>query len=419
MKLGVPTLGLLCCLGFVPLSYSADLTWPQWRGPDRTDISQETGLLQEWPSGGPKLLWTFEKAGLGYSSFAVVGDRLYTLGSRNQTEQVLCLNASTGQEIWAADIGEELENGWGGGPRGTPTVDGDRVYALGGQGTLVCVDAASGNVQWSKTMQSLGGRKPNWGYTESVLVDGDKVLCTPGGNQGTMAALNKRTGERIWQSQQITDGAQYASIIPAEINGDWQYIQLTMNTLFGIKADDGSLLWSSEWPPGRTAVIPTPIVRGNLVYISSGYGAGCKLVKINEDYSTEDLYFNQNMKNHHGGVLLLGDLLYGFSDGLGWTCQDFATGEIVWNTGRDRDPIKKGALTYADGRLYLVDEGTGAVALVEASDKEYTERGRFDLPKKSEIRSNRGKVWTHPVVVNGKLYVRDQEYVFCYDVRAN
>ncbi|HSG72734.1 MAG TPA: PQQ-binding-like beta-propeller repeat protein, partial [Planctomycetaceae bacterium] len=386
--------------------------------PDRTDVSQEKGLLQEWPEAGPKLLWTFEDAGIGYSSFAVVGERLYTMGSRDKTEQVICLNASSGQEIWAADIGEELEDGRGGGPRGTPAVDGDRIYAMGGQGTLVCVNAADGYVLWSVTMQSLGGKKPGWGFSESVLVDGNKVLCTPGGAKGTVAALDKQTGELIWQTKEITDNAHYVSIMPAEINGDHQYVQLTQNTLFGIKAEDGKLLWSSEWPPGRTAVVPTPIIRDNYVYISSGYGAGCKLVKINKDYSTEDVYFNQNMKNHHGGVLLVGDLLYGFSDGLGWTCQDFMSGDIVWNAGRDRSALQKGAVTYADGRLYCVDERTGDVALLEANDKGYEEAGRFSLPKKSPIRPDRAMVWTHPVVVNGKLFVRDQSLVFCYEVSA-
>ena len=411
-------LNISCTFCFIGSAFSADLTWPQWRGPDRTDVSQETGLLQEWPAEGPKLQWTFEDAGLGYSSFAIVGDRLYTLGARDKTEQVICLNSSTGQELWAAEVGEELEDGRGGGPRGTPAVDGDRIYAMGGQGILVCVDATKGKVQWSVSMQSLGGRKPGWGFSESVLVDGDKVLCTPGGKQGTVAALNKNTGELIWQSKEITDNAHYVSIMPAKINGDHQYVQLTQNTLFGLKADDGSLLWSSEWPPGRTAVVPTPIIKDNYVYISSGYGAGCKLVKVNKDYSTEDVYFNQNMKNHHGGVLMLGDQLFGFSDGLGWTCQDFMTGEIVWNAGRDRKALQKGAVTYADGRLYCVDEKSGDIALLEAADKGYEEKGRFSLPKKSPIRPAKAMVWTHPVVVNGKLFLRDQDLVFCYDVSA-
>ncbi len=403
--------GSLCLLA-CGLS-AAEFSWPQWRGPDRTDVSQETGLLREWPESGPKLVWTFEDAGVGYSSFAVVDGKLYTLGARNQTEFILCLDLADARELWAAELGPQLKNGYGDGPRGTPTVDGDRVYALGGQGILVCVALNGGSVIWKVDMKDFGGRRPGWGYCESVLVDGNMVVCTPGGGKGTMLALDKSNGEKIWQSEDITDGAHYASIMSADIHGEHQYIQLTQNTLFGIAAKDGKLLWKSPWPPGRTAVVPTPIVRGNEVYITSGYGAGCKLVRINEDYTAEDVYFNTEMKNHHGGVVLIGDYLYGHSD-AGWICQDFATGETKW---RERNKLGKGCLTAADGMLYCVDERSGVVALVEATSEAYTERGRFTLPRRSD-NAAKNTVWTHPVVVNGKLYLRDQELIFCYDVSA-
>jgi outer membrane protein assembly factor BamB len=258
---------------------AASFDWPQWRGPDRSDVSKETGLLKKWPTEGPKRLWLYENAGNGYSGPAIAHGKYFTIGTRDGNECVLALDANTGKELWVAKIGGELDNRWGSGPRGTPTIDGDRVYALSGKGDLACINVADGKVMWTASMNALGGKTPGWGYTESVLVDGDKVVCTPGGSKGALAAFNKADGKVIWRSTDFTDEAQYASIIPADINGQRQYIQLTMQHVAGISAKDGKQLWSSDWP-GRTAVIPTPIYRDSHVYISSGYGAGCKLVKI-------------------------------------------------------------------------------------------------------------------------------------------
>jgi len=402
---------------------SAD-DWPQWRGPYRTDISPAEGLMQQWPADGPELVWQYEQAGLGYSSFAIVDDKLFTMGTRNETEHVFCLDANTGNELWTTEVGPFLENGWGGGPRSTPAVDGEFVYVLSGKGHLACLAVENGNTKWNVDITELGGKIPNWGYSESVLVDGDKVLCTPGAKDGTVMAFNKINGEVLWkaavtaniekdgETKQQPAKAHYSSIMPAIMNGEPQYVQLTQNTLFGIQAGSGKVLWQTPWPPGRVAVIPTPLIKDNYVYITSGYGAGCKLVKVNQDYSVDEIYFNNEMKNHHGGVILLGETIYGHSD-AGWIAQDFMSGETLW---RERRELGKGCVTFAEGHLYCVDEKTGTVALVEATREEYREKSRFDLPEKSDIRSPKGKVWTHPVVINGKLYLRDQEYIFCYDV---
>lgn len=386
--------------------------WPRWRGPDRNDISKETGLLKAWPKEGPRQVWIFKEGGNGYSGFAVVAGKLYTMRAVKETEELICLDAKTGKLLWAAPIGSKLNNGWGDGPRGTPTVDGNRVYAMGGQGTLIAVDAASGKVGWKKTMSELGGKTPNWGYAESVLVDGKLVLCTPGGNKGTLAALNKDTGALVWQTRDWTDPAHYSSVVPAEINGKHQYVQLSPQSFAGVDAATGKVLWKSDWP-GKTAVIPTPIVRGNQVYITSGYGVGCKSVKIEKDFKVTTLYDNKVMKNHHGGVVLVGDHLYGHNDSA-WVCQDFATGAEVWAERK----LGKGAVTCADGMLYLLEESTGAVALIEANPKGWNEHGRFTLAPQTEIRSPKGKVWTHPTISGGKLYLRDQDLIFCFDISA-
>ncbi|MFT7640674.1 MAG: outer membrane protein assembly factor BamB [Pirellulaceae bacterium] len=388
--------------------------WPQWQGPDRTNLSKETGLLQDWPADGPKQSWIFNDAGLGYSGIAVVGDTLYTMGARDDAEYLIAVNVNDGSQKWSVQIGTLLTNNWGDGPRSTPTVDGDLVFALGGNGTLTCVSAVDGSPKWKSEAKELGGNRPGWGYCESVLLDGDRVVWTPGGKNGAVVAALKLTGETVWQSKAFTDGAQYSSITIAELNGKKQYIQIVMNKLVGLDAADGSLLWESEWP-GRTAVIPTPIFHDGQVFITSGYGAGCKLVKPAADGSAADVYVNKNMKNHHGGVLLYKDHIYGYSDGLGWTCLNFATGEIVWN---EKQGLGKGCLTYADNRLYLVEERTGDIALIEASSEGFKEHGKFTLSPQTERRKPSGKIWTHPTVANGKLFLRDQELLHCYDIKS-
>ena len=388
--------------------------WPQWRGPDRTDVSKETGLLKSWPEGGPKRVWLFQNAGLGYAGPSIVAGKLFTMGIRDNAEQLIAVDANEGKELWAAKIGEALKNNWGDGPRGTPTVDGDRVYALSGRGDLICASVADGKILWQRTMKEHGGKTPGWGYTESVLVDGNKVLCTPGGQKGAIVALDKKTGELLWQSADFTDGAQYASIIAADHNGARQYIQLTMQHVAGLSAKDGKVLWTADWP-GKTAVIPTPIFHDGQVYVTAGYGVGCMALKIGDNNTVSGVYTNKVMKNHHGGVILVDGHLYGHSDGPGWVCQNFKTGEEVW---AEKSALGKGAVAYADGMLYCLAENNGTVALVEASPKGWKEHGRFKLDPQTTQRSPSGRIWTHPVVTGGRLYLRDQELLSCYDVKA-
>lgn len=399
----------------------ADADWPTWRGPDRSDHSPDTGLLKAWPDNGPKLLWTFTDGGKGYSSPSIVDDQLIFTGSRGDKAEIICLDAKTGKEVWAAPIGNDPEEGyntkWGAGTRGAPTVSDGLVYAMSATGQLTCVSAKDGSRKWTTSLvDDFGGKIPSWGYSESPLVDGDKLIVTPGGKGGAIVALDKKSGKTIWKSEDLTDNAQYSSVIVADVNGKRQYIQLFMNTLAGVSAEDGKLLWSVEFPEGRTAVIPTPIYHDGHVYFTAGYSAGCKLVKI-DGGEPEVVYENKNMTNHHGGVVLVDGYLYGFSDGKGLVCQDWKTGEREWN--EIDDGLVKGAIHYADGMLYGLNENNGSVFLAEATPKGYSEKGRFDLPRETTLRKGTsGKIWTHPVVVGGRLYLRDQDLVFCFDVKG-
>ncbi len=407
---------LLAIVGFTLNSAPANLfagenDWPQWRGPNRTGLSNESGLLESWPENGPELVWIHHDGGLGYSSNAVVDDRLYTMGLREDAEFVIALDLDDGHEVWSTEIGPLFTNGWGNGPRSTPTIRDGRVYALGAAGDIVCLQAADGKLVWNRTMADFGGSTPDWGYVESPLVDGERVVLTPGGTSGAVVTLDRSTGDLLWQSKQFTDAAQYSSIIAVENHGVSQYVQRTMQSVVGLSLS-GQVLWHAVFP-GRTAVIPTPIYRDGHVYVTAGYGTGCMMTEIDKNQKASQVYANKVMKNHHGGVVLVGDHIYGYSDGYGWTCQAFDSGELVWN---EKEALGKGSVCYAAGRLYCLAEN-GDVAMVEASPKGYLERGRFRLDPQTQQRHPRGAIWSHPVVANGKLYLRDQELILCYDIK--
>ncbi len=391
---------------------SVQADWPRWRGANFDDLSADKGLAKEWPSSGPKQVWLNQDIGLGYSGYAIVGDMLYTMGARDVVEYVIAIDAKTGKEKWAAEVGALLTNNWGNGPRSTPTVDGGKVYAMSGKGSLVCLNAADGKEVWRVTMDSLGGKVPGWGYTESPLVDGNMVVCTPGGGQGCMAAFDKNTGKKVWQSAEWMDPAQYSSIVPVTHNGARQLIQLTMQHVAAVNAADGKVLWKSDFP-GKTAVIPTPIFNNGDVFVAAGYGVGCKMVHVGDGNEVKDVYANTDLVNHHGGVVLYDGNLYGFCDGKGWTCMDFKTGAVKW---QEKKALRKGAIHAADGKLYLLEEDTGTVVLIDASPEGWKEHGRFTLNPQTMQRAKSGKIWTHPVVDGGKLYLRDQELLFCFDV---
>lgn len=379
--------------------------WPQWRGPNRDGISKETGLLKQWPAEGPALVWKASGAGGGYSSFSVANGKLYTMGLRGDREFVVAFDVATGKEAWATPHGGAFRNDRGDGPRGTPTLDGDRLYALGGSGDLTALDARTGKIVWSKNvLKEFGGSNITWGISESPLVLGNKVLVNAGGPGASIVALNKADGSVIWKSQ--SDKAGYSSAIPAEINGTTQVVFFTAQRAVGLDAKDGRLLWEYGKPSNRVANVATPIARGNRVFISSDYGTGGGVVEIKADNKAEEIWFAQDMRNHHSSSVLIGDYLYGFSSNI-LTAIRFDTGEIAW---RDRS-VGKGSLVFADGNLYCFSEN-GVVGLVEATPTGYKEKGRFKIPQDNL------PTWTHPVVVGGRLYLRDQDTIYAYDVRA-
>jgi len=313
-----------------------EANWPGWRGPNQDGVSTETSLLQKWPAGGPPQEWLFEDCGLGYSGPAILGNRLYILGARNGEEQLICLQASDGKELWSATIGPILENAWGNGPRSTPTVDGEHVYALGGQGNLVCFSSKEGSQVWSQAMQDLGGSRPVWGYSESPTVHGEKILCTPGGEEGAIVALDKISGDLLWQTSELTDIAHYSSIVVTEHLDKQVGIQILVSQLVGLDLENGHVLWTVPWQ-GRVAVIPTPLVWKDKVYVTAGYGVGCMMVQMGDDHTATLVYDNHLVTNQHGGVIRLGENIFGHSDKKGWTCQlarKFGRKNMSWAKGQ-------------------------------------------------------------------------------------
>ncbi|MCA1577542.1 MAG: PQQ-like beta-propeller repeat protein [Acidobacteria bacterium] len=382
----------------------AGANWPQWRGPNRDGVSKETGLLKQWPAEGPPLLWKSSGAGNGYSSFAIANGRLYTMGLRGDREYVIAFDIANGKEAWATPHGGAFRNDRGNGPRGTPTVEGNRVYALGGNGDLSSLDARTGKIVWSKNvLQEFGGSNITWGISESPLVLGNKVLVNAGGRNASIVALNKDNGAVIWKSQ--SDEAGYSSAIPLQVNGGTQVVFFTAQRAVGLDVNDGRLLWEYGKPSNRTANVATPVARGNRVFISSDYGTGGGVVEIKADGQAQEIYFTKDMRNHHSSSILVGDYLYGFS-GAVLTAMKFDTGEIAW---RDRS-VGKGSLVFADGHLYAFSEG-GVVGLIEATPEGYREKGRFRIQQESL------PTWAHPVVAGGRLYLRDQDTIYAYDVK--
>jgi outer membrane protein assembly factor BamB len=414
--------------------------WPQWQGPDRNAVSKERGLLQEWPKEGPALAWKVSGLGGGYNAPSIAAGRIFGMSSRGDDEVVWALSESDGSTLWTPRLGPALRQGMPQGREGagcTPTVDGERLYVLGLGGELACLQATDGKIIWQLNLQrDLGGRLPTWRFNESPLVDGDKVICTPGAEDAMLAALDKATGKTVWKSQAPggTDGgaggpgrfgsgsgAAYASAIAVDFDGQRQYVQLTAKALVGIAASDGKFLWEYKRAANTHRInCSTPLYHDGHVFAASAYGAGGGLVKLSKDANggikAEEVWFSKKMQNHHGGMIIVDGCLYGANggnEGGALVCLDFKTGNVLWDMSDDagrRAP--KGSLALADGRLYYRTEN-GAMLLIEPSAKGYVERGRFEQPDRSDK-----PAWPHPVIANGRLYLRDQDVLLCYAVKA-
>ncbi len=395
----------------MPLQAAAD-DWPQWRGPHRDGVSKETGLADEWAAGGPPLLWRADGFGEGYGSVSVADGALHVQGTRGGRSVVFALEAATGDVRWARELGPRLRDGRGNGPRGTPTVAGDSLYALTGMGELARIGLSDGRVAWQRNiLQDFGQRNLSWGISESPLIEGDRVVVMPGGAMGAIAALDRDTGETVWTSAELTDRAGYSSLVAVDLGGGESPLRailgFTARAGVGVRASDGELLWRYLQPANRTANAATPIHSDGLVFYTSAYGVGGGALRVTVtggEVSSGQAWFESSLQNHHGGVVLHEGRLYGFF-GRALACVDFETGRIVW---RNRS-VGKGSLTLADGKLYLVGESRVA-GLARATPKGYDELGRFRL-------EDRGwPSWAHPVVSNGVLYIRNWDELQAYDV---
>jgi outer membrane protein assembly factor BamB len=384
--------------------------WPQWHGPDRNNISKETGLLKQWPSSGPKLVWSIRGLGSGYGSLAIKGDRIYVQGTKNNQSVVFALDRATGKPVWNAPLGRALDQDRGGGPRGTPTVEGDSLYALSENGDLACIRGKDATVVWKRNILSdFGGRNPYWLISESPLPDGNKLIVTPGGRGAGMVALDKASGKEIWRASQLNDPAGYASCIIADVHKVRTIMNLTAESGVGVRATDGKLMWSYGKAANGTANCTTPVYHEGKVFYTSAYGTGCGLLALTPtdgEIKAQEMYFSRDMQNHHGGVIFHQGHVYGSSNAI-LTCLDWATGKPVW---KDRG-VGKGSLTLADGMLFLFGENN-TVGLAEASPEAYREKGRFTIEDQGR------PSWAHPVVCGGKLFIRNQDYLNCYDIKA-
>jgi len=395
--------------------------WSQWRGANRDGVLKTTTNLNlNWSEKQPPLLWVFRQAGLGYSAPVIVGTTLYCQGAVDEKGFAFALDTKTGNLKWKKELGPESVPDRENCPRGSVTVDGDKLYLIRGIGQIHCLSAIDGKVIWQKDfIKDFNGKlMSRWGFSESPLIDGNLVICTPGGDDGTMVALDKNTGSVVWRSKEWKDEAAYSSVIVAEVDGIRQYIQQSAKGVAGVSAKDGKLLWNIEVPGYKIAIIPTPIFKDGMVYVTAGYNAGCNAVKLTKDGNgckAEAVYANKNMVNQHGGVVLMNDYVYGFSDGVGFVCQNFKTGETVW---KERiNELLKGAVLGVNDRLIVQNERDGLLAVIAASPTGWKEFGRMKFPERTTIQTTDNMVWTHPVVADGKLFLRDHDLLFCFDLK--
>lgn len=387
---------------------SAD--WPQWRGPQRNGVSNETGLLKQWSTSGPPVVWTSSNLGSGYGSISVAGDRVFVQGLKGRESSVSSLNRADGKLVWSRAIGPTDDEDRGPGPRSTPTVDGDRVYVLTEHGDLACLRVQDGSTVWQRNiLKDFGARNIPWLISESPLIDGNNVIVTPGGRNAGVVALERLSGKTVWTSKELSDEAGYASVIAGDVQGVRTLMTLTSEAGVGVRASDGKLMWRYPRVANGTANIATPVFHDNKVFYTSDYGVGGALLGLTAQagsVQSSEIYFTREMQNHHGGVVLVNGYLYGFNNAI-LAALEFATGRLMW---RHRS-VGKGSLVYADGHLFILSEDN-VVGLAEANPTAYREKGRFPIADQG------WPSWAHPVVAGGRLYIRNQGTLASYDIRA-
>ena len=408
--------------------------WPQWRGPQRDGHAAPQTLLSSWPKNGPALKWKYEATGRGYSTVTTSGNRLYTLGANDEECFVLCLDANSGTKIWQTTVGKastskDYNHGWGGGPRSTLTIDNGQLFSMTDRGVVFALEQESGKLQWSVDLvQQYNSKVPVWGYSESPLVDGDRVVVTPGGKK-FMVGMDRNSGEEVWATPEIENPddyilPQYVSTMKGDVDGITFYVTASKAGLFAYDATTGKEVFSDETTGNRVAVIPTPVLTGNLLYHTSDYGAGNSLFRFSAKpdgtLDAEEVYHleGKTMRNHHGGVVLVDGVIYGFSkiDGGIWMAQDFQTGETLWKQKAGRN--KSGAIAFADGRLYCYNDKDGTCMLVQPSRDSWQAMGGVKLPSMTKLDRDKGAIWAHPVIANQTLFIRDQDMLFAFDIAA-
>jgi len=410
-------------------------------------MSRETGLMQSWPKDGPPLAWRVTGLGGGDGAPAVADGKLFVMGTQGDAEAVMALSEKDGKALWSKPLGAKFSQRMPQsqeGPGCTPTVDGDRLYVLSMSGELTCLQVSDGEIVWQRSLtKDFGGQVPVWSYRESPLVDGDKLVCTPGGPEALLVALNKSDGQTVWKStlpkaseaargEESTGragsgrfgrgpagGAAYSSVIAIFAAGQRQYVQLTAKTVVGVAATDGKFLWRYDAAANGNGInCSTPIFHERHVLASSAYGAGAGLVRLDQgsdgNVQAEEVWFSNKLQNHHGGIIIHDGAVFGANGGNGGgylICLDLKSGDVLWDERAGKRRAPKGSVVFADGRIYYRMED-GTVLLIEPNLKEYVEHGRFAQPDRS-----RSPAWAHPVIANGKLYIRDQDLLLCYDVQ--
>ena len=417
---------LFACLLLADVSFAQHADWPQWRGPNRDGKAAEQKLLQQWTGDGPQQLWEFSNAGAGFSAVSVVDGKLFTLGKRDGGCVAMCIDVNTGKQIWQRKFAgpgkdDDYNHGWGGGPRSTPTVDGDQVFVLSDLGILAALSKDSGDIQWSiDLVKDHGGSVPRWGCSESPLVDGDRVMITPGG-ENFMIGVDRQSGKKTWTSDGVNAGAQYVSIMRGKVGDSSFYVTASKEGLVAFDTKTGKKLFDDDATANHMAVIPTPILSGDSLFHSSAYGAGNTLLKLSQQgngIQAKSVYALQGktMENHHGGFVLVDGVIYGFTkaNGGNWIAQELSTGKTLWE--EKIRPNRSGAISYADGRLYCYNDSDGTVILLEPSRRGFQSKGTLTLPKQTKIPRGKGKIWAHPVIADQKLIIRDQDLIYAFDI---